>query len=83
MPEITEREIEQSEESAAEYDQRIQLSLPGMDFILHQKKFICAGCGRALGYGPADGIGPEAYHPACAERESEAMRARNLKRAMG
>ena len=83
MPEITEREIEQSTESAAEYDQRIQLSLQGLGFILHQKKFICAGCGKAMGYGPADGIGPDGYHPRFAELESEAMRARNLKRAMG
>ena len=80
MPEITEREIEQSEESAAEYDLRIKLGQPS---TVHRMKFKCAGCGQSMGYGPADGIGPDAYHPRCAELESEAMRVRNLKRAMG
>ena len=80
MAEITERQIEQSEESEAEYVQRIKLGNPS---LVHRKKFTCAGCGRVLGYGPPGGIGSDVYHPACAEIESAARRAWNLKRAMG
>ena len=80
MVEITERQIESSEESEAEYVRRIKLGNPS---TAHMEKFTCAGCGKILGYGPADGIGSDVYHPACAEIESAARRAWNLKKARG
>ena len=72
--------VEKSTESAAEYDQQIKL---GLQDLVHRQKFTCAGCGQAMGYGPPGGIGSDVYHPACAEIESAARRAWNLKRAMG
>ena len=80
MAEITEREIESSSESEAGHVQRIKLGQPSK---VHRQKFNCAGCGKVLGYGPAEGIGPDVYHPVCAEIESAARRAWNLKQAIG
>ena len=80
MAEITDREIESSEESEADYVQRIKLGNPS---LVHRNKFTCAGCGKVMGYGPPDGIGSDVYHPACAEIESVARRTCNLKRAGG
>ena len=72
--------VEKSTESEAEYVHRIKLGNPS---AAHGVKFTCAGCGKILGYGPADGIGSDRYHPACSEIESAARRAWNLKQARG
>ena len=72
--------VEKSTESEADYVQRIKLGEPS---AAHRVKFNCAGCGKVLGYGPADGIGSDVYHPACSEIESAARRAWNLKQARG
>ncbi len=37
----------------------------------HAQRFACHGCGLALGFGPADGLNGQAYHPVCQERAKE------------
>ncbi len=64
-PADVDRLIDLSEESAAEYRERIKMGEPSKE---HLEKFRCEGCDKPLGNHPAFYFWPNAYHLGCAEK---------------
>lgn len=77
---LSQEQVDELVERSLQYDERLRIDQirVGKPSKSHSKRFICKRCRLPLGYGPADYIGLHDYHPGCAEKENEAIRARNL-----
>lgn len=77
---LSQDQVDELVERSLQYDERLRIDQirAGEPSKSHSGRFKCKRCHLPLGYGPAGGIGPHAYHPGCAEKENEDIRARNL-----
>lgn len=82
---LSQEQVDELVERSLQYDERLRIDQirAGKPSKSHSERFKCKRCGKPLGCGPAEGIGPHAYHPGCAEKENEAIRALNIGKHAG